>query len=50
MKPISHKLQRHGQIPPRFRLHEYESKLGKVTARETEASAEEKTVRKEREE
>lgn len=34
MKPISHKLQRHGQIPLRFRPHEYESKRGKVTARD----------------
>lgn len=50
MKPISHKLQRHGQIPLRFRPHEYESKLGKVTAREMETSVDEKTVRKEREE
>lgn len=50
MKPVSHKLQRHGQIPLRFRPHEYESKLGKVTAREMETSVDEKTVRKEREE
>lgn len=50
MKPISHKLQRHGQIPLRFRPHEYKSKRGKVTAREGDECGWKKTERKEREE